>query len=256
MQLLSMKTIIIPLRLGDTAIFQKRESAVNAVPSNSIFPSGNTDARIKHVEALVTAARSGSSAAFSELCSLYSKNIYRKLYSITRNREDAEDALQDSMLRAYVALKEFQGNAQFSTWLTRIAINSALMILRRNRVRRESSYEVSPSGEETYVLEVVDASPDPEQICDQQQRLGGLMRSIGRLPLSLRQTAELRILEDRSTDEVAELLGLSRLAVKTRLHRARLRLARSHSKRTRWSESRSNESRPREARSTMACAAD
>ncbi|HVU44827.1 MAG TPA: sigma-70 family RNA polymerase sigma factor [Terracidiphilus sp.] len=210
---------------------------MNGIPSKSTCLSAHAEARVRHVEALVAAARAGSSAAFSELCSPYLKSIYRRLYTITKNREDAEDAMQDSLMRAYLGLKDFQGNAQFSTWLMRIAINSALMILRRNRVRREFSYELSPAGEETYVLEVIDGRPDPEQICDQQQRLSRLMHSISRLPLSLRQTAELRMIEDRSTDEVAELLGLSRLAVKTRLHRARLRLARTHNKRTRWSES-------------------
>ncbi len=189
----------------------------------------------QRVEALVAAAQSGSSAAFSELCGPHLKTLYRRLFAITKNREDAEDAVQDALMRAYLGLKEFHGNAQFSTWLMRIAINSALMILRRNRVRREFSYELSPAGEETYTLDVIDNGPGPEQICDQQQRLGRLMHSIKRLPVSLRETAELRILQDRSTDEVAEMLGLTRLAVKTRLHRARLRLARTHSTRTAWS---------------------
>jgi RNA polymerase sigma-70 factor, ECF subfamily len=209
---------------------------MNSIPSNSMCVSEHAELRPRCVDALVAAARAGSSAAFSELCSPYLKNIYRKLYGITRNREDAEDAVQDALMRAYLGLKDFQGNAQFSTWLTRIAINSALMILRRNRVRREFSYELTPAGEETYSLDVIDTGPGPEQICDQQQRLGRLLGSIKRLPVSLRATAELRILEDRSTDEVAEMLGLSKLAVKTRLHRARLRLARAHSKRTRWND--------------------
>jgi len=209
---------------------------MSGIPSKSTCLSSHPDSRSQGVEALVAEARAGSSAAFSELCSPYLKTIYRRLFAITKSREDAEDAMQDSLLRAYLGLKEFQGNAQFSTWLTRIAINSALMILRRNRVRRESSYELSLAGEETYLLDVIDNGPNPEQICDQQQRMGRLMRSIKRLPVSLRETVRLRIVEDRSTDEVAQMLGLSRLAVKTRLHRARLRLARTHSMRTKWSE--------------------
>ena len=211
---------------------------MNGIPSSSMCMSEHAESRVRCVESLVTAARAGSSAAFSELCSPYLKTVYRKLFAITKNREDAEDAMQDALMRAYLGLKDFQGNAQFSTWLMRIAINSALMILRRNRVRREFSYELSPTGEETYTLDITDNGPGPEQICDQQQRLGRLLRSIKRLPVSLRETAELRILEDRSTDEVAEMLGLSKLAVKTRLHRARLRLAKAHRTHTVWSSSR------------------
>ncbi|HEY9127526.1 MAG TPA: sigma-70 family RNA polymerase sigma factor, partial [Acidobacteriaceae bacterium] len=193
---------------------------MHGIPSGSTYLPVPVQPRMQCIDALVAAARGGSSAAFSELCGPHLKSVYRKVYAITRNREDAEDAVQDALLRAYLGLKEFQGNAQFSTWLMRIAINSALMILRRNRVRREFSYELSPAGEETYSLDVADAGPGPEQICDQQQRLGTLVRSIKRLPVSLRETAELRILEERTTDEVAEMLGLSKLAVKTRLHRA------------------------------------
>lgn len=90
---------------------------------------------------LVAAARSGSAAAFAELRELYAGRVYRKLLIITKNREDAEDALQDTFLRAYKALHNFEERSSFYTWVTTIAINSALMILRRRRIRSEVSFD-------------------------------------------------------------------------------------------------------------------
>ena len=90
---------------------------------------------------LLTKARAGSNAAFEEIQRFYSPRLYRRIHSITRNREDAEDALQDTFLHAFAALNSFQGKSQFSTWLTRIAINAALMTIRRRRSRPEVSFE-------------------------------------------------------------------------------------------------------------------
>jgi RNA polymerase sigma-70 factor (ECF subfamily) len=90
---------------------------------------------------LVAAARSGSSAAFAELREIYARRVYWKLLNMTKNREDAEDALQDTFLRAYMALHTFEERSSFYTWITRIAINSALMILRRRRTRAEVSFD-------------------------------------------------------------------------------------------------------------------
>src|ERR1700679_1653789 len=92
-------------------------------------------------KSLVAAARSGSTAAFSELRAIYAPRVYRKLVTMTKNREDAEDALQDTFLRAYMALHTFEERSSFYTWVTRIAINSALMILRRRRTRSEVSFD-------------------------------------------------------------------------------------------------------------------
>ncbi|HEY1903017.1 MAG TPA: sigma-70 family RNA polymerase sigma factor [Terracidiphilus sp.] len=109
--------------------------------------NGNEDAASQDLE-LVAAVRAGSNAAFEELRNRYSGRLYRRIRSITRNHEDAEDALQETFLRAYLALDLFEGISQFASWLTRIAINSAPMVLRRRRSRAEVSYE-SPleSGE-------------------------------------------------------------------------------------------------------------
>lgn len=86
---------------------------------------------------LLSAARQGQQAAFGELCERHAKRIYHTALRVTRNHEDAEDALQDSFLSAFVHLRKFDARSSFSTWLTRIAINAALMKLRRNRGSRE-----------------------------------------------------------------------------------------------------------------------
>src|ERR1700761_4481348 len=97
---------------------------------------------------LVAAARSGSPAAFTQLREICAQRVYRKLLAITKNREDAEDALQDTFLQAYMALHTFEERSSFYTWVTRIAINSALMVLRRRRTRAEISYDGPTDAEE------------------------------------------------------------------------------------------------------------
>src|ERR1700690_1504118 len=97
---------------------------------------------------LVAAARSGSTAAFAELRAIYAPRVYRKLVTMTKNREDAEDALQVTFLRAYMALHTFEERSSFYTWITRIAINSALTILRRRRTRAEVSFDSPEEKEE------------------------------------------------------------------------------------------------------------
>src|SRR5665213_3446900 len=111
-------------------------------------PGGGTDKCVGHTASskdkhLVLAAQSGCRAAFNELWNLYSRRIYRTLLGITNNPQDAEDALQDAFLRAFLALESFEGRANFYTWLTRIAINSALGILRKRRCRPETSIDTN-----------------------------------------------------------------------------------------------------------------
>ena len=96
-------------------------------------------------ERLVSAAKTGSNTAFSELFSLYSKRILKRTLSITGNMQDAEDAMQDTFLKAFVHLKQFDGRSKFYTWLTRVAINSSIMFLRKRRTRRETSFEIALS---------------------------------------------------------------------------------------------------------------
>ena len=175
---------------------------------------------------LVAAARSGSSAAFAELREIYAPRVYQKLLTITRNREDAEDALQDTFLRAYMALHTFEERSSFYTWVTRIAINSALMILRRRRTRPEVSFD-SPSEREDAIsgFEFQDARPSPEHICAHRQSYACMLQSIWKLQPRLRQVIEMQMMNDYSIREIAQALGISEAAVKSRLSRARARLA-------------------------------
>src|ERR1700722_13876114 len=113
-------------------------------------------------EMLVTAAKLGEHLAFSELWNRHSKRAFNTMYRITRNHQDAEDALQDAFLKAFVHLKNFDGRSTFSTWLTRIAINSALMILRKRRAHPETSMDWSADGETWQQWEVADRRGDTE----------------------------------------------------------------------------------------------
>lgn len=177
---------------------------------------------------LLLAARSGSHAAFAELQRAYSPRVFKRILSITRNREDAEDALQDTFFRAYLALPSFEGKSQLSTWLMRIGINSALMILRRRRCRPETSLEQPQDFESGGAyLDVRDKAFDPEQLYDQQQRCETIRRALQRLDPKLRVVMCIRLSEEHSMQRIAEDLGVSVASVKARLHRARKRLLRS-----------------------------
>jgi RNA polymerase sigma-70 factor (ECF subfamily) len=180
---------------------------------------------------LVAAAQAGSVAAFGELRNMYSRRLFRTILSITRNREDAEDALQDAFLKAYLALKSFEGRANFYSWLTRIAINASLMILRKRRARPEMSLNLASEQEEDCApLEIRDTAFNPEESCEQGQRYLNLTRAIGKLPPNLRKVVEIRAMQECSVRETARLLEISEAATKSRLYRARTRLATSRAK--------------------------
>lgn len=175
--------------------------------------------------ALVADAQSGSPAAFTELRERYSARVYRTILAITKNHEDAEDAVQDAFFRAYLALKNFEGRANFYSWLTRIAINSALMLLRRRRARPEVSFTTGAENqEEPQAFEFPDTSPTPEQICEQRQKHVRLMRAIRKLEPRLRAVVEIQMRHDCSVRDIAERLKISEAAVKSRLYRARATL--------------------------------
>jgi RNA polymerase sigma-70 factor, ECF subfamily len=184
---------------------------------------------------LVAAARSGSSAAFAELREIYARRVYWKLLNMTKNREDAEDALQDTFLRAYLALHTFEERSSFYTWITRIAINSALMILRRRRTRSEVSFD-SPSEAEEAIssFDFKDTGPSPEHVCVHRQRYACMLRSIWKLQPRLRQVIEMRMMNSCSIREIAQALDISEAAVKSRLSRARARLASAHAVSSEW----------------------
>jgi RNA polymerase sigma-70 factor, ECF subfamily len=176
-------------------------------------------------EHLVLAARLGCRIAFDELLNLYSRRVYRTVFSITKNAHDAEDAMQDSFFRAFLALDHFEGRASFYSWLTRISINSALGILRKRRSHPETSLDRTSQCEgEGSAEEFRDLAPDPEQVYAEHQRHAKLTQAIGRLPKGLRDTIQTHLTEDCSVREVAYRLNISEAAAKSRLYRARTQL--------------------------------
>ena len=183
---------------------------------------------------LLRAARSGSHTAFAELQSIYARRLYRRVFSITGNHEDAEDALQDTFLRAYRALPSFEGRSRFSSWLTRIAINSALMTIRRRRARPETFFGHQPgTREDVSCMDIQDDALNPEQICDQKQRSEAIMHALRRLDPKLRVPMQIWISDEHSMKELAQHLGISLASVKARLHRARKHILRSQALRKR-----------------------
>jgi len=174
--------------------------------------------------ALVAAARAGDPAAFEELVSRYERKIFRLAHNVTGNHEDAEDVMQEAFLKSYANLDRFQGDSRFYTWLVRITVNEALMKLRKRRVNVVSLDEQLESEDDVMPREVQDWGPSPEQRYAQAEMQGILADTIASLEPGFRIVFLLRDVEQLSTEETAELLGLSVPAVKSRLLRARLRL--------------------------------
>lgn len=176
-------------------------------------------------QVLVQAARQGDIGAFEELVKRYDRNVFRIANHITQNREDAEDVVQDAFLKAYQNLGQFQGQSKFYTWLVRIAVNEALMRLRRRRPERMVSLDEDVKTEEDSMpREVADWAPNPEQLYSQAELKDILGKTIQGLPASFRTVFVLRDVEGLSTEETADALDLSVPAVKSRLLRARLQL--------------------------------
>jgi len=174
---------------------------------------------------LVDAASGGDVGAFEQLVKRYDRNVFRIAQHITQNREDAEDVVQDAFLKAFQNLGQFQGQSKFYTWLVRIAVNEALMRLRRRRPERMVSIDEDVQTEDDSIpREIADWSPNPEQLYNQGELKEILQKTIQGLPESFRTVFILRDVEGLSTEETADALGLSVPAVKSRLLRARLQL--------------------------------
>jgi len=174
--------------------------------------------------AVVEAARRHDPDAFDEIVTRYGPRIFRLARNITRNREDAEEVSQDSFARAFLHLDRFRGDSRFSTWLSSIAINQALMKLRARR-RRELHYVCPDTREDAqFRAEVADGTPTPEQQYSQKELQRILASAMEELPLASREVLQLREVEERSTAETARILGLSISAVKSRMLRGRQKL--------------------------------
>ncbi|HEY4709931.1 MAG TPA: sigma-70 family RNA polymerase sigma factor [Candidatus Acidoferrales bacterium] len=174
--------------------------------------------------ALVAAAKAGDISAFETLVGRYERKIFRLTQNITQNREDAEDAMQEAFLKAFEHLQAFEGNSRFYTWLVRIAVNQALMKLRKRRPNVVSLDEEVDTGEDMVPREVEDWGPSPAERYAQTELSEILSKVIGELDPPFRIVFQLRDIEELSTEETAEALGLSVPAVKSRLLRARLKL--------------------------------
>ena len=174
---------------------------------------------------LVAQARDGDTTAFGELVRRYEGKIFRLAQHVTQNREDAEDVLQETFMKAYEHLDQFQGNSKFYTWIVRIAVNQALMKLRRRKTDKSVSLDDSiDTGEDTIVREIAAWDEDPEQQYSREE-LGGILDSaVQSLEPLYRSVFVLRDIDELSTEETADALGLSVPAVKSRLLRARLQL--------------------------------
>jgi RNA polymerase sigma-70 factor, ECF subfamily len=174
---------------------------------------------------LVSAAKSGDAVAFVELSKRHSKMILRQAYRIVKNWQDAEDVLQESLIRAFLHLKEFEERCSFSSWLTRIAINFALMKLRKQRGHIEISIEVIDDEHGIqYRWEPRDPAESPEGRCSRRQREELLQGAIRRLPPKLRQVVQMKLIDGRTGEEVSQTLGISVPAAKSRLARAKTAL--------------------------------
>jgi RNA polymerase sigma-70 factor (ECF subfamily) len=173
---------------------------------------------------LVAKAKAGDMEAFETLVGRYERKIFRLAQNITQNREDAEDVMQESFLKAYEHLGEFQGHSRFYTWLVRIAVNQALMKLRKRRPNQVSLDEQVDTGEDSMSREVEDWGPSPEERYGQAELSQILSKVIAELDPAFRIVFQLRDIEELSTEETAEALNLSVPAVKSRLLRARLKL--------------------------------
>jgi RNA polymerase sigma-70 factor, ECF subfamily len=198
---------------------------MNAIDeANATSPSAN---RLIAAEdrSLVAAAKARDTLAFELLVERHQRKIFSMAQRITRNREDAEDVVQQSFQKAFIHLKKFEGESLFSTWLTRIAINEALMLLRRKRGSHEVPIEGSSTKTESArPLDFLDSAPNPEDRCLDREQEQILSAALNKLRPGVRKAIELRKLGELSTGETALVMGLSVAAVKARVFHGRRKL--------------------------------
>jgi RNA polymerase sigma-70 factor (ECF subfamily) len=188
--------------------------------------SSSADRRVAEEDAvLVATTKTGDTRAFELLVERHERMIFSLARRMTGNREDAEDVVQQSFQKAFIHLKKFEGESLFSTWLTRIAINEALMLLRRKRGSRELSIDDSIAGEEVlFALEIPDSGQSPEDNYSRRERQRILSAALNELPHRTRRAIQLRELDERSTKETARIMGISVGAVKARVFHGRRKL--------------------------------
>ena len=176
---------------------------------------------------LVVAAKSGDSHAFEELVFRYEQRALAVALRITKNREDAEDVVQETFHKAFLHLHSFQQNSRFSTWLTRITMNEAFMLLRRRRGTHEVLQDNPDDDAKSMMEAFADQSPSPEESCWRRERKEHLIKAIHGLGPKTRTTILLRDIEERSLEETAQILNTSTAAVKARQFHGRRKLRRT-----------------------------
>jgi RNA polymerase sigma-70 factor, ECF subfamily len=212
-------------RIGEEAMSVLQvQPIVNAVGGLPLV-SGNQAVNEEH--ALVAKAKLGHDDAFGELYSRHQRRAYRTALRILRNQQDAEDAVQRAFQRALVNLRRFREDSTFSTWLTRIVVNDALMLLRQRR-RREPLHENRMDAEQQELgVELADSRPTPEEIVCESERRATVRRAVAGLRESLRVVVLHGELQGLTSAETARHLGLTVSAVKARTFHAR-RFLRKH----------------------------
>src|SRR5258707_4013782 len=188
--------------------------------------SASADRLVSREDAeLVAGAKTGDARAFELLVERHERKIFSMAQRITRNREDAEDVVQQSFQKAFIHLKKFEGKSLFCTWLTRIATNEALMLLRRKRGLHEVPMEKSSTKSESSLpLDFLDSAPNPEDSCLDREQKQILSAALNKLRPGIRKAIELRELGELSTGETALVMGLSVAAVKGRVFHGRRKL--------------------------------
>jgi RNA polymerase sigma-70 factor, ECF subfamily len=174
--------------------------------------------------AFLAAAKRGDSTAFEFLCKQSAKMGFRVARRMMRNNEDAEDVLQESFQQAFIHLNSFNGASRFSTWLSRIAINAALMKLRKKQHLWESLDESNEDEQSSHRLDVEDQGLNPEQLYEQTERQQILAEAMKELTPGTRKAIELREIDERSGEETAQVMGISVSAVKARVFHGRRKL--------------------------------
>ena len=204
------------------------DSIMSLSTNSLVLDKGQPANRTISEARLLSDAKRGEPEAFEALCQTLRPRLLKMAFRITRNREDADDAVQDSMMRAFVHLNDFHGNSSFSTWLTRIIMNSALMINRKNRSAREiSADELPPAGEPGLHFQIPDRAPNPEQTYVQRERSTILHSAIRRLRPRIRAVIEMAQFQELPIKETAKILDISVTAAKARCFHARAALRKS-----------------------------
>ena len=175
----------------------------------------------------MTRCKAGNHAAFIELIQQGSPIARRAIRSILRNTADVDDVMQETAMAAFKAVRSFNGRSKFSTWLTRIAVNNALMLLRRRKTRGEISFEADIEKTHGEIPQLVDNTISAEQFLIREQSSQVVRKGVRALPRTLREYVELHSLQELSPREAAAFLGISLAAGKARLFHARRKLAQS-----------------------------